>query len=121
MSKSILIVDDSKAIRSATRSFIESRTKYGICGEAIDGIDAIDKACKLRPDLIILDLGMPRMNGLNAAKEIKKTLAQVPIILFTMYADAVRLQDAQSSGVSAVVSKSDDLSVLARQVETLLV
>ena len=67
MPKCILIVDDSYAIRSATRHFLETQTGFTVCGEATDGIDAIEKTRHLTPDLIILDLAMPRMNGLEAA------------------------------------------------------
>jgi DNA-binding NarL/FixJ family response regulator len=120
MSKSVLIVDDSQAIRRLTRTFIESQTKFEVCGEAVDGLDALEKARDLHPDLIILDFSMPRMDGLHVAKELKRTMSLIPVILFTVYADAIDLKDVSSAGVSAVVSKSDDLSVLAERVEYLL-
>jgi two-component system chemotaxis response regulator CheY len=120
MSKSVLIVDDSQAIRRLTRTFIESQTKFEVCGEAVDGLDGLEKARDLHPDLIILDFSMPRMDGLHVAKELKRTMSQIPVILFTVYADAIDLKDVSSAGVSAVVSKSDDLSVLAERVEYLL-
>jgi two-component system chemotaxis response regulator CheY len=120
MSKSVLIVDDSQAIRRLTRTFIESQTKFEVCGEAVDGLDGLEKARDLHPDLIILDFSMPRMDGLHVAKELKRTMSQIPVILFTVYADAIDLKDVSFAGVSAVVSKSDDLSVLAERVEYLL-
>jgi two-component system chemotaxis response regulator CheY len=120
MSKSVLIVDDSQAIRRLTRTFIESQTKFEVCGEAVDGLDGLEKARDLHPDLIILDFSMPRMDGLHVAKELKRTMSLIPVILFTVYADAIDLKDVSSAGVSAVVSKSDDLSVLAERVEYLL-
>jgi DNA-binding NarL/FixJ family response regulator len=89
MPRAILIADDSEAIRRATRDFLERRTEFKVCGEAVDGFDALDKACDLKPDLVILDLSMPRMNGLQAAYAIRRVLCDVPIILFTMYADAI--------------------------------
>jgi DNA-binding NarL/FixJ family response regulator len=117
--KSILIVDDNRAVREATRDFLESQTIFRVCGEAIDGLDALDKARDLTPDLIILDLSMPRMNGLQAAKELKAIMEHVPIILFTLHAEALPKNDALPTGVNAVVSKVD-LSGLARQVNKLL-
>jgi DNA-binding NarL/FixJ family response regulator len=120
MRKSILIADDSSAVRAATRRFLESQTQCEVCGEAVDGLDALEKARHLNPDLIILDLQMPRMNGLQAARELRKWNVIAPIILFTMYADAVRPTDAEKAGIAAIVNKAD-LEALRQHVEVLLV
>jgi DNA-binding NarL/FixJ family response regulator len=119
MTKSILIVDNSQATRRTTRDFIECHTPFGVCGEAIDGLDAVDKARKLCPDLIILDAATPRLNGLQAARAIRR-ISSVPIILFALYADAVRAQDVLSVGIDAVVPKAGNLSLLGKQVNLLL-
>ena len=119
MPKSILIADDNQSIRRLTRDFFEMHSSYEICGEAVDGADAVAKAQELHFDLIILDLAMPRMNGLQAAKAVRSN-SKVPIILFTMYAGELGLQDALSAGVDAVVSKVGNLTVLLSQVESLL-
>jgi DNA-binding NarL/FixJ family response regulator len=120
MSKNILIVDNSFVIRAATRHFLEEETDFTVCGEAIDGLDALEKAEQLHPDLIILDLAMPRMNGLQAAVKLRAMSIRAPIILFTMHAEAMQPFDALAAGVNAVVSKSD-LTSLQRHVESLLV
>jgi CheY-like chemotaxis protein len=117
--KSILIADDNKSIRRLTRDFFEMHSTYEICGEAVDGIDVVAKAGELKPDLIILDLAMPGMNGLQAAKTVRTT-SKVPIILFTMYAGELGMQDALSAGIDAVVSKVAPLAVLLSQAESLL-
>jgi YesN/AraC family two-component response regulator len=65
MSKSILIVDDDKQVRNLLRSFVESRTHFDVCGEAVNGLDGIEKARTLHPDLIVMDFTMPVMNGLK--------------------------------------------------------
>ena len=120
MPKCILIVDDSYVIRSATRHFLETQTEFAVCGEATDGIDAIEKTRHLTPDLIILDLAMPRMNGLEAARKLRAMSVKAPIILFTMYADVLPQEETTGAGISAVVSKTD-LPALQHRIEELLV
>jgi DNA-binding NarL/FixJ family response regulator len=107
MSKSILIVDDSESVRKITRLFIESQVDLEVCGEAVDGVDGIEKAKALKPDLILLDLAMPRMNGVEAASIIKRTMPQVRIIMFTLYKEILGRSVASAVGVDAVVSKPD--------------
>ena len=120
MPKCILIVDDSYVIRRATRHFLETQTEFNVCGEATDGIDAIEKTRQLTPDLIILDLAMPRMNGLEAARKLRAMSVKAPIILFTMYADVLPQEETTEAGISAVVSKTD-LPALQHRIEELLV
>lgn len=84
MSNGLLIVDDNAGIRSLIRTFVESQG-YKVCGEAVDGVDAIERANQTYPDLILLDLSMPRMNGAKAASVLKGMMPNVPIILFTLY------------------------------------
>jgi DNA-binding NarL/FixJ family response regulator len=119
VTKYILLVDDSELIRLATRHFLESQPGFEVCGEAVDGIDALEKAKRLNPDLIILDIAMPRLNGLQTARELRARMFQAPIVLFTWYADAVQPGDAQGAGISAVISKSNP-AALQSQVKSLL-
>jgi two-component system, chemotaxis family, chemotaxis protein CheY len=107
MSKRILLVDDSDNIRRITRLFIESQLDLDVCGEAVDGVDAIEKARELRPDLVVLDLAMPRMNGVKAACQLRAMNSQTPIVLFTMYDDMSARALALSAGVNVVLSKAD--------------
>jgi len=120
MPECILIVDDDPNIRKHTRHFLERETQYKVCGEAVDGLDGIDKARQLHPDLIILDMSMPRMNGLQAARILRQMMSDVPIILFTLHAGAIVFADVEAAGVSAVVSKADGFDGLRKQVESLL-
>lgn len=120
MPKCILIVDDHESIRKILRSFLEGETDFHVCGEAVDGYDAIDKAQELQPDLIILDLCMPRMGGIQAAKILRQMLPQTPIVLFTSHHDALRTYDARAAGIDAVVPKDGELSFLERSVQSLL-
>ena len=119
MTKQILVVDDSKAVRDAIRFLLRSQPELAICGEAQDGVGAIEKAQKLRPDLILLDLAMPNLNGAIAASILKRTLPGTPIILFTMYEQAV---DALASaiGVDIVLSKPDGLDHLVEMISGLI-
>jgi two-component system, NarL family, vancomycin resistance associated response regulator VraR len=118
--KCILIVDDHEDIRKLVRNFLEAESEFRVCGEAIDGYDAIEKAQALKPDLIILDLSMPRMDGIQAARRLKKIVPQIPIVLFTSYSDAIERHDALLLGIKAVVAKGSDLSLLANSVQSLL-
>lgn len=79
----ILIVDDSAAIRQAARSCIESNTKLEICGEAENGVVALDMLRKVNPDVLVLDLAMPGMNELAAAQEIKASAPGARVVVFT--------------------------------------
>jgi DNA-binding NarL/FixJ family response regulator len=120
MSKHILLVDDSDTVRRITRIFIESQLGLEVCGEAVNGVDAIEKARELKPDLVVLDLAMPRMNGVEAASELRAMNPQTPIVLFTMYDDSVGRALALSAGANAVLSKADGGWKLVECVRNLL-
>jgi len=107
MSKGILVADDSPSVRKITRLFLETQIDLEVCGEAVDGVDAVEKAKELKPDLVVLDLVMPRMNGIEAASVIKGMLPQVPIVLFTLYGEAVGNTTVSDAGIDAVLSKPD--------------
>jgi DNA-binding NarL/FixJ family response regulator len=116
--KSIFIVDDHAAVRGALRRFLEAETKLCVCGEAGDGVEALDKVAAVAPDLILLDLAMPRMNGIQTARELRARGVSVPIILFTLYAESVQPGVAEKAKIDAVVMK-DDLDELKNQIDAL--
>lgn len=120
MPKCILIVDDFEPIRKAVREFFESQSGFDVCGEAVDGYDAIQKAQELKPDLIILDLSMPRMSGIKAAPILKRMLPQTPIVLLTSHHHALQGYDARAAGIDAVIPKGADISLLLDSVQGLL-
>src|SRR2546423_2225131 len=120
VSKRILIADDGDAVRQVIRAFFEARTDFQVCGEAADGAEVIDKAKQLKPDLILLDLAMPMMNGVEAASVLRGLMPQTPIVLYTMYDDAVGKSLAAAVGVSAVVSKPDGIGKLVECVQRVL-
>src|SRR5580700_10346941 len=84
MSKRILVADDSDAVRRVIRAYL-TQEDFEVCGEAVDGEDAVEKARKLKPDLILLDVAMPRTNGIETAAVLKGMMPNVRIVLFTMY------------------------------------
>jgi DNA-binding NarL/FixJ family response regulator len=112
VAKSILIVDDSASARVAIRAAIESCTSFQVCGEATDGVEAIEKGPELNPDLVIMDLAMPEMNGVVAANLLKKKIPEIPIVLFTIYADELRNSLSSALGVTMVLSKVDGFAPL---------
>ena len=117
--KCILLVDDSAIVRHAVRDVFESHG-YLICGEAANGKEAIEQAKKFRPDLIILDLSMPVMNGLEAAHILSSTMPDIPLILFSNFADILQDTDARSAGFAAVVSKDKAVAILVSTAHNLL-
>jgi CheY-like chemotaxis protein len=109
--KRVLIVDDHPYIRSLLRALVET-DDFRVCGEAMDGVDAIEKADKLRPDLILLDFTMPRMNGDEVARIVKNRMPAARIILFTLDEESVNKVFAASMCVDRVVAKPDGMTKL---------
>jgi DNA-binding NarL/FixJ family response regulator len=112
MPKAVLVVDDNEFIRRSLCKVFTSEADFEVCGEAENGREAIEKALELRPDLIVMDLSMPVMNGIEAARALKGLLPTVPLIIFSAYSDVFSENEARSAGVAALVSKSDHVSVL---------
>src|SRR5256885_11930 len=117
---SILIVDDHPAIRRALRAAFEGQPGFTVCGEAEDGFDAIGKAKKLVPDMIILDLRMPVMDGLEAARELRRLFPRMPLMMLTCYHSSAAEKQALASGVTAVFSKPDGMQNLIWQARAVL-
>src|ERR1700691_3116967 len=107
MSKRILVADDSDTVRRVVRSYL-AQQDLDVCGEAADGQDAIEKACKLKPDLILLDAAMPRTNGIVAASVLREMMPNVRIVLFTMYSEAIaRAFPDKGLAADVVVGKAE--------------
>src|SRR5437764_12125725 len=112
MAYSILIVDDNPFVRYELRKILEAEPDFDVCGEAENGRDAVEIAENIRPDLIILDLTMPVMNGLDAAHALKNSLPETKLILFSNHGEAFSDREARSAGFSAVIPKHRSLSEL---------
>ena len=118
--KTILIADDSASVRDVIRALLSEVPGTEVCGEAINGLDAVEKAKKLRPDLVLLDLSMPRINGAEVASILKRTMPSVLIILFTLQSDTIGRALASAIGVDAVLTKPNGVLQLVETVNTVL-
>ena len=118
--QSILIVDDSPVVRRSLRCLLEERSGWQVCGEAENGRQGIDKAVALSPHLILLDLSMPVMNGLQAARELRRLLPKVPVLMFTTFCNPQIIKEALACGVTEVRSKSEGVASLCDSIEHLL-
>jgi CheY-like chemotaxis protein len=105
--KKILIADDNPHLRKALCRLFENHAFLEICAEAVNGREAVEMAVQMKPDLIILDLSMPVMNGLEAARILNELMPAVPKILFTLHAQALMMADLKTAGIDRVVAKSD--------------
>jgi DNA-binding NarL/FixJ family response regulator len=118
--KTVLIADDHVHIRTALRNLLNSEPGFLVCGEAQNGKEAVEKAEELKPDLIVLDISMPLVNGLEATHAIKKVLPDTPIMLFTAYKTKFSDAWAAAAGANAMVSKTDDLQSVVDRARALL-
>ena len=106
MTTRILIADDHESVLRRLKELLRANPGWEICGDAIDGKDVVTRATELRPDLIILDYAMPRLDGLSAAKEIHRLPPTVPIVLHTLYASIELDLAASKYGIRKVVDKT---------------
>jgi DNA-binding NarL/FixJ family response regulator len=118
--RTILIADDSEMVRAKIRQALERETDFEICGEATDGVEAVAKAKELTPDLILLDVKMPRLTGLEVAGILRRTQPRIRIMMVTMYAEELNKKLTSIFGVDAVFSKSEGVTKLIERVENLL-
>lgn len=117
----ILIVDDHEVVREGVHNIIaKARPAWEICGEATNGKEAIDFATRLKPDIILLDITMPGMSGLEAASRISRTGLPSQILIFTMHESGQLAGDARRAGARGFVRKSDAARQLVMAIEALL-
>jgi DNA-binding NarL/FixJ family response regulator len=118
--KLILIADDSSTVRRILKMFLQDRKDIKVCAEAANGFEAVEKAKLLRPDLVLLDLAMPKMNGAEAASVLKKALPNERIIVFTMFGENIGRAMTNALGVDLVLSKPDGMRALVEALDKLL-
>jgi DNA-binding NarL/FixJ family response regulator len=107
MRKRILVADDTELIRRQVRRILELDQQIEICAEAENGVEAVRKARKYHPDLVLIDVFMPEMNGLAAVREIKKTAPQVPVVVFTLHDTGGIQIESQKAGADAFLLKAN--------------
>lgn len=117
---SVLIVDDSGAIRKVICDLFTREGDFQVCGQAEDGQQGIEMALQLKPALIVTDLSMPVMNGLEEMRILRKLLPDIPIILYSAHIDHFVEKEAIVAGASAVVPKSDVVALLISKSRELL-
>ncbi|MGA9472271.1 MAG: response regulator transcription factor [Terriglobales bacterium] len=118
--KTILIADDSELVRKKIRQALERDTDFEVCGEVSNGSEAVGKARELAPDLIILDVRMPCLSGIDVAGVLRYALPKTRRVLLTMYAEDVGPNLVSQFQIDAVLAKADGLADLGAQVKRLL-
>jgi len=116
----ILIADDHEIFRRGLRSLLESHAEWEVCGEATDGQEAVDRTKELNPDIVVLDITMPRLNGLEAAQLIKSTATRSKMVILSQHEPSLMRQAALSAGASAYVTKSEVSRELMVAIETMI-
>ena len=104
---SILIVDDNKALLQGIRYLLSISATWSVCDEAADGLEAVDKAKRLRPDVVLMDVSMPRMDGAQATRILRREVPESEVIIVSQNDPAICRRQSQEVGAAAYVAKSD--------------
>jgi len=114
-----LIVDDSELVRRSLRMVLQANPDWEICGEAADGVSAVEMFKELRPNIVILDFQMPGINGIETARRMAEIAPAIPVVLFTQHASADLERHALEVGIRSVVSKTNAFPMVG-MIESLL-
>lgn len=115
----ILVADDHEIVRQGLRALIETRAGFVVCGEAANGREAVDKAAALKPDVLVLDIAMPELNGLEAARRIPAVSPRTQILVLSTHHDDALVHELIAAGVRGYVLKSDAAKDLVTAIESL--
>lgn len=116
----ILVADDHEAVRKGVCAILDSRGDLEICGEATNGREAVDKALELKPDLVIMDITMPVLSGVEPVREIRRHLPSVPILVLSMHESRQVIDNVRALGVQGYVAKSEASTRLLLAVECVI-
>ncbi len=103
----ILVADDHQVVRTGLRALLESKTGWQVCAEASNGREAVEKAGQLKPDVAVLDIGMPLLNGVEATRQIRKLSPQTEILILTMHDSEQLVQEVLGAGAHGYILKDD--------------
>ena len=115
----VLVADDNQFVRTLVHWFLEQECGVQVCAETANGLDTVNAALSQRPDLLILDMRMPGLNGIEVSSILRRSLPHSKVILFTLYREYVGNTVALAAGVSRIVPKLDGLSSLKQAMESL--
>jgi DNA-binding NarL/FixJ family response regulator len=113
----ILIADDHIAVRKGVRSILESHDGYVVCGEAANGLEAVEQVRESDPDVVVLDITMPVLNGIEAAREITQERPDIPILILSMHEYSLQSAAVMGTGIKGYVTKSKTADELIRAIE----
>lgn len=117
MAVKILLVDDHPIVRQGLRTLLEGRSGWEVVGEASDGLEAVDKVVSLKPDVVVLDVTMPRMNGLEACRLIRQKTSALEVLFVTQHDSPQMMREALEAGARGYVVKSNAARDLLKAVE----
>ncbi len=118
MSKAkILIVDDHRVVIEGIKSALQEHPEFEVVGEAVDGLQAVESARSLGPEIVIMDISMPNLSGIEATRQIKEFDPEIRIVIYSMYSDKEFVIDLFKAGISAYVLKDDPLADLILALE----
>jgi two-component system response regulator NreC len=120
MKARILLADDHEIVRKGIRSLLDGQFPWEVTGEAENGREAVDKVLELKPDLVVLDLSMPGLNGLEAAREIRDLAPKTKIIIFSMHDSPRIAEEAKRAGADAYLVKTAHFTELQKTIAALL-
>ena len=119
MSLRILIVDDHAVVRRGVRSLLESHEGWEVCGEATTGREAVTESLRLRPDVVVMDVSLPELNGLDATRQILKAAPEIEVLVLTMHHSEELVRDVLKAGARGYLLKADADESLIAAVENL--
>ena len=115
----VLVADDHALLRQGIRSLLEARLGWQVVGEAVNGREAVEKAAQLKPDVVLLDITMPELNGIEATRQILKAVPETEVLILTMHESEKTMREVLQAGARGFVLKSEAPSDLLSSIQAL--